>query len=152
VSTRFEAHGIAVDIPDGWEARSFRHPHGEPTLHLANFPLPPRDGEFGTQATERMRADGVFLALTEYRPDARLEPGKGLFAAGVPRALRADDFSERSLLRAHRGQLGVQRFFTAARRPFCLYVVAGSRAVVTRSASAVSACLRSLEVERLGAG
>jgi len=149
VSTRFAAHGIVLEIPEGWEARTFRHAHGESTLHAANFPLPPTDGEFGTHATERMPAGGVFLALTEYRPDSKLEPGKGLFAGGPPQHLQPDDFSERSLLRAHRGQLGVQRFFTAARRPFCLYVVAGSRAAVARHAATVTSCLRTLQVEPL---
>ena len=36
-----EAHGIGLDVPDGWEARIYRRPHGDPTLHAANFALPP---------------------------------------------------------------------------------------------------------------
>jgi hypothetical protein len=118
--TRVAAFGLATVAPPGWDARIFRHGDGDPTLHLASFPLPPADGEFGTTATGRMPADALFLSLTEYATD---EPGRGLFAARPPRALPWREFGERTLLLARPGQRGLQRFFTAAGRDFCLYAV-----------------------------
>lgn len=121
---RIEAHGIAVEVPDGWEARIFRHPGGEPTLHAGSFPLPHSDGEFGSRATAAMPSGAAFLALTEYRPDRELRPGTGIFASPAPPSALADgDFHPRTLLIARAGQEGLQRFFTAQGRPFCLYVV-----------------------------
>jgi hypothetical protein len=122
---RLAAHGISVDLPAGWHGGIHRHPDGQPTLHIANFPLPARDGDFGTRTTARMPAGGVFASLTEYAPGAGLTAGRGLFAAQelplpLPaRALRAD-----ALLVARPGQRGAQRFFTVRGRPLCLYVVA----------------------------
>jgi len=121
---RLEAHGVGVRIPEGWEARLFRHPGGEPTLHAGSFPLPPSDGEFGSRATASMPAGAIFLALTEYRPGAGLRAGEGLFApALVPAGFTRGDFHPRTLLVARAGQEGLQRFFTVSGRPFCLYVV-----------------------------
>jgi hypothetical protein len=120
--SRLSAFGISLDVPQGWEARAFSD--GEPTVHLATFPLPRADGEFGSRATARLPAEGVFLALTEYavRPaDLR----EGIFAARPPRRLRAEELSAHTLLRPVAGQRGVQRFFSAAARAFCLYVVCG---------------------------
>jgi hypothetical protein len=119
-----EAHGIGVRIPQGWEARLFRHPGGEPTLHAGSFPLPPSDGEFGSRATASMPVGATFLALTEYRPGAGLQAGEGLFApALVPSRLTHGDLHPRTLLVARAGHEGLQRFFTVSGRPFCLYVV-----------------------------
>ena len=43
-------------------------------------------------------------------------------------------------------QLGCQRFFTANGRPFCLYVVAGSRAYLPRIVREVNEALAGLDV------
>ena len=121
---RISAHGIEVDLPDGWDGKIFRRPEGDPTLHASNFPLPAQDGDFGTGAVDAMGSDGVFLVLTEYDPALA---GRGLFEPdGPPRSLRPADLHPRSLLKTRPGKSGAQRFFTASGRAFCLYVVIGS--------------------------
>jgi hypothetical protein len=118
------AHGISVDLPDGWEGRIFRRGKGDPTLHAATFALPFEDGEFGTRATARMPAGATFLTITEYRPGQGLAPGKGLFAArAMPLPIPRSRFKPNHLLVARRGQRGFQHFFTEGGRPFCLYAV-----------------------------
>ena len=118
------AYGISVAVPAGWEGRAFRHGGGEPTLHLGSFPLPHDDGEFGSRATSRMPADGVFLAVTEYGvSEGELE--RGIFASPPPRRVEPRLLSDRALLRPIDGQRGMQRFFAAEGRAFCLFVVVG---------------------------
>jgi hypothetical protein len=122
---KISGHGIEVDLPDGWDGRIYRRPEGDPTLHAANFPLPAEDGDFGARALGSLGPDGIFIVLTEYRPDLA---GEGLFSArGLPDSLQASEFSADALQRPRPGQSGVQRFFTVGRRPFCLYVVVGGR-------------------------
>ena len=124
-----QAHGIAVELPAGWSGRLFRRPGGFATLHAATFALPLNDGEFGDRSTAAMPASSAFLALTEYGPGAGLTPGQGLFAPRrLPVPLDPTSFAPERLAHARPGQRGLQRFFTAAERPFCLYVViAGPR-------------------------
>lgn len=127
------AHGLSLVLPDRWEARLYRRAAADdvwadesvnPVLHVANFALPPNRGDFGTGAVEVMRAHHAFVSLLEYDAD---EAGTALFAAhGVPRPQLAD-FAANALQRRLPGQLGCQRFFTERGRPFCLYVVLGSR-------------------------
>jgi hypothetical protein len=124
VSSRLSAHGLAIDLPEGWEGRIYRRRGGDPILHAANYPLPASDGDFGSEATARMPRGGSFLALSEYRPGQGLEPGKGLFASRrMPLPLELAHFHPRTLQVGRPGQAGVQHFFTAAQRPFCLYAV-----------------------------
>lgn len=118
------AYGISLALPPAWEGYAFRHDGGEPTLHVASFRLPHADGEFGSRATAAMPADGLFLALTEYLVEAD-DVDRGIFAAPPPRRLRPEQLGPHTLLRAVAGQRGAQRFFSAAGRAFCLYVVAG---------------------------
>jgi hypothetical protein len=121
---RLSAHGIEVELPDGWEGKIYRRDGGDPTLHAANYALPSWDGDFGSVATERMPVNGSFLVITEYRAGAGLEPGKGLFAAeAIPLPLDLRQFGSRTLHITRQGQLGFQHFFTANGRPFCLYAV-----------------------------
>lgn len=143
------AHGLAVAPPSGWDAQIYTPPpepglnlplgRSQPTppiLHVANFGLPPERGDFGSGAVEVMGSGAVFVALLEH-PAA--EAATALFASTVvPWPLSADDFSPNSLQRANSGQSGLQRFFVANGRPFCLYVVIGShrqRAVLVREAN-----------------
>lgn len=143
---RLAAHGLAIDLPPGWEGRLFRHPGGTPTLHGASFALPARDGDFGSAATARMPPGGTFFALTEYTPGEGLEPGKGIYApAGPGLPLRPRDFSPRTLLITRAGHVGLQRFFTVARRPLCLYVVHRGR-LRDRALGPLNAALGSLRV------
>lgn len=135
----FTGHGLRVLLPDRWEARlylreprhdadhplAYGHPDESrnPVLHLANFPLPPGRGDFGTGAVELMGFEHAFVSLLEY--DAA-EAGQPLFAArGLPR-LTVRDFASNALQRRLAGQLGCQRFFTTNGRALCLYAVLGS--------------------------
>ena len=141
---RISELGVTVEVPDGWDGRVRSRAHtdlplGGPlspealsyrrerlvTAHAANFSLPGADGSFGTSATSAMPRRGIFLSLVEYQAGSGLEPGVGLYEPlGLP-TLTVSELRADSLLRALPGQAGAQRFFTAANRPFCLYVVVG---------------------------
>ena len=128
--TRLAAHGLALEVPRGWEGRIVRRPtshpaeRSHPVVHVASFPLPEERGDFGVGVTELMRSGDVFVTLFEYGPESL---GKPLFAAeGLPH-LTPELFSARRLQRTIPGQVGCQLFFTATRRPFCLYVVVAGR-------------------------
>jgi hypothetical protein len=143
-----EAHGLRVELPRGWSGRVFKRPGGGATLHAGDFQLPLEDGEFGDRSTGLMPAGASFLALTEYRPGAGLEPGEGLFASRrVPTTLDPTAFSRTGLAHPRPGQAGVQHFFTAGGRPFCLYVVvSGPRSERRRQLGMLGHVLRSLRV------
>jgi hypothetical protein len=147
--TVLEAHGLRVELPRGWSGRVFRRPAGAATLHAGDFRLPFDDGEFGDGSTALMPAGACFLALTEYLPGAGLEPGKGLFASRrVPATLDPTAFSPKGLAHPRPGQVGTQHFFTAAGRPFCLYVVlSGPRTERRRQLGALRVVLRSLRFQ-----
>ncbi|MGI8712153.1 MAG: hypothetical protein ACR2NR_03020 [Solirubrobacteraceae bacterium] len=118
------AHGITVTLPRRWSGRIFRRAGGNATLHAGDFRLALGDGEFGDRSTGKMSAGAAFVALAEYLPGAGLAPGQGLFARGaISLPLDPTAFSARRLAHARPGQAGMQHFFTAAGRPFCLYVV-----------------------------
>jgi hypothetical protein len=121
---RTAAHGLAIDVPPGWEARIVRRPASAPYLHIASFALEHDSGQFGAGVTSRMGPDRVFAALVEYLVDGHVQPHSGLFRSGrwQPR-LRLSEFSHDRLQVMRPGHLGAQRFFTAAGRPFCLYAV-----------------------------
>lgn len=147
--TRLAANGLAVGLPAGWEGRIQRRAatvaqeQTHSVVHLANFPLPERRDDFGGGVTPLMRSPDVFVALFEYGPDSL---GAPLFAArGVPR-IGAEMFGSKRLQRPLPGQLGCQRFFSAHGRPFCLYVVAGSRAYLPRIIAEVNAVLAALDI------
>jgi hypothetical protein len=135
-------HGLAVDLPRGWDGRIFRLDGGEATLHAASYPLPEADGEFGPLAVARMPYGGVFVALTGYRAGLA---GAGLFRPkGIPRHLAPGDFSPRAVNGGRPGQLGLQRFCTERGRPLCVYVVVrgGDRRALVARANAVLATAR----------
>src|SRR5437764_14638302 len=107
---RLSRHGIGVDVPAGWEGKVFLLPGTGPTMHAANFPLPPSDGNFGAGAISSMAEDGVFVALVEY---GRTLAGAGLFASqGLPAPLTAGDISARAMQRRSPGTLGGRRCCT----------------------------------------
>ena len=143
------AHGLAVAMPPGWEGRIHRRwaavasEDTKPVVHLANFALPEQRDDFGGGVTPAMRSPDVFVVLFEYGPESL---GTPLFASkGVPRVTAAM-FGSKRLQRPLPGQLGCQHFFTANGRPFCLYVVAGSRAYLPRIVAEVNAVLAGLDV------
>jgi hypothetical protein len=147
-----DAHGIRIALPRGWSGRLFSRQDGAATLHAGNFTLAVADGEFGDRSTGAMRAGASFFALTEYRPGAGLAPGVGLFATlRTPRRLDPTAFSVRGLAHPRQGQVGMQRFFTASSRPFCLYVVlAGPRTARRAQLAAVEHVLGSLAIRPRG--
>jgi hypothetical protein len=143
-----EAHGLRLELPRGWSGRVFRRSQHIATLHAGDFQLPLEDGEFGDHATSVMPANGSFMALTEYEPGSGLKPGVGLFAPhGLALPLDPASFSPRGLAHPRDGQAGMQRFFTEAGRPFCLYlVVAGPRIRRRRQLLTLDHILRSLQI------
>ena len=128
--TQLAPHSIGIQVPNGWDARILRRSavHAEErsraVVHIASFPIPEERGAFGVRVTEQMRSGDAFATLFEYGPESLDSP---LFASeGVPR-LTVDLFTSRRLQRTRPGQVGCQLFFTANRRPFCLYVVVSGR-------------------------
>lgn len=128
--SRISAQGLAAGPPRGWEATIYRHPPapGEQTfavLHAATVPLPAQRGDYGSGVVESLGPDDVFVALLDFGPGAA---GAPLFAAqGLP-GLTPGMYGPKQLQRILRGQAGVQRFFTAQGRGFCLYSVIGAYA------------------------
>lgn len=129
------APGIRLDLPPGWEAEidnGAGDPDTEvgeavrtPRVHIANFPLPPVRGDFGSGAVEQMIDGDVLVCLLEESAGA---VGSQLHGhAGLPKVM-ADDFSPDAMQRPLKGQSGTQVFFHDAGRAFVLYVVLGSHA------------------------
>jgi hypothetical protein len=166
---RLAGAAISAEVPAGWDARIYSRPLAAPavlpeaspfhrrssasggsaSLHASNFALPANDGDFGTKATSSMPAGGAFLALLEYEIGGGLEPGAGLFAARVvPGPLARHEFAPDAMPRPRPGQAGVQRFFTAAGRPFCLYAVLGRAAEAEGALSELNRLLASLRFGR----
>jgi hypothetical protein len=147
--TRLAAHRVAIGVRSGWEGRILRRAkqtEDEQTfavVHMATFPMPEERGDFGAGVTELMRTQDVFVVLFEYGPESL---GTPMFRTqGVPR-ISTDMFSAKKLQRPRPGQLGCQLFFTESDRPFCLYVVAGSRAYLSRVVEEVNQVLELLEI------
>jgi hypothetical protein len=153
---RIRAHGIAVDLPTGWEARINRRDTARaraagavgtahPVAHLASFPLPAERGDYGSGAVDRMTARDALIALVEHDGSS---VGTALFApVGLPRELRLAHFSPMALQRTIPGQGGHQRFFTEAGRAFSLYVVLGSYAAAASVLPSVNTVLRTVRIE-----
>jgi hypothetical protein len=128
------APGITLVLPPGWEAEvdagaGEPQPDAEsvltPRVHIANFPLPPVRGDYGSGAVEQMIDGDVLVCLLEESPTAA---GSALHGhEGMPRIL-ADDFSPAAMQRPLQGQSGTQVFFHTGGRAFVLYVVMGSHA------------------------
>jgi hypothetical protein len=148
------AHGLRIELPSGWSGRVFSRGAGVATLHAGDFQLPLQDGEFGDRSTALMPSGGSFLALTEYRPGAGLESGKGLFASRrIPLPLDPTAFSATGLAHPRPDQAGMQHFFTTSGRPLCLYVViSGTRSERRRQLDLLSHVLKSLRVRRETSG
>ena len=138
--SRLVSHGVSIDVPEGWEAElsvqpdpSVLDPAADPlpaplvVLHAANFSLPAERDDYGSGAVEIMGRNGIFAALVEFHGASA---ATRLFAAdGLPTRLAADDFSPDQLNMSIPGQAGLQQFFHAGSRPFCLYSVIGSHSL-----------------------
>ena len=115
---RVTAPGITLDLPPGWEAEvdggagAEPSPLRTPRTHVANFPLPPGRGDFGSTAVERMRRGDTLICLLEEAPDAarsRLHVRRGL------PALAPEQFAPDAMQRPQPGQSGTQVFFHTGR-------------------------------------
>lgn len=160
--SEIEAHGLAVDVPPGWEGRVFRRaeagelratgvagepaPPGEltfPVVHVASVPIPNDAADYGSDVVETLGPDDALVVLKEFDPVDASQP---LFErAGMPRVLSGTDFDPSALQRRLEGQAGRQIFFNEAGRAFCIYVVLGSfsrRNTVVASVNAVLATIR----------
>jgi hypothetical protein len=145
---RTSAHGLSVEVPHGWEARIVRRAHSAPYLHVANFALKADAGQFGAAVTGRMGPDSVFAALVEYLVDEDVAASRGLFAARWRPRVGLHELRPNQLQVTRSGHLGVQRFFTAAGRPYCLYaVIAPVRRRPAQLTGAVSAVLKTVRFE-----
>ena len=117
-----------------------------PVAHLANFPLPPDRGDYGSGAVERMRAGDVLVCLLEFDPEAG---ATALFAhEGVPR-FRAGSFAPNAMQRTIQGMSGAQAFFREAGRAFCAYAVLGSHRDRAALVPLVNALLEGVRIEDL---
>lgn len=160
---RLRAHGIAADLPLGWEggirsetaeqavggARTFgadtRAPTAHPVAHFATFPLPAERGDFGGDVVPLMTTSDAFVALLEYGPD---EVGSALFAKqGLPLRLDPRAFHRGGLHRTLPGHAGYQEFFTEGGRAFCLYVVLGDADDTHRLVRQVEQVLATIDIE-----
>lgn len=145
---RASGHGLSIEIPQGWEARIVRRPHGAPFLHVASFALDSDAGQFGAAVTGRMGPDDVFAALVEYLVDAEVRPGAGLFRQRFKPRLGLHEFGHSQLQVTRTGHLGMQRFFTASGRPYCLYaVIAPVRRRPAQLTGELSAVLRTVRFQ-----
>ncbi|MGH8982924.1 MAG: hypothetical protein ACRDY6_03485 [Acidimicrobiia bacterium] len=158
------AHGVAVDVPAGWDGRISRRPeHGEvgvssadgppaepgfttqSVTHVASIPLPGNMADFGSGAVEDLGPDDALVVVVEYDPASA---GTALFAAqGVPRSLDPEGFSPTTLQQSIPGQAGMQLFFSEQGRALCLYVVLGSYSRRHEVVPRVDAVLASLQIE-----
>jgi hypothetical protein len=148
--TTLAGHGLAVELPRGWEGAISWREAGEgetthPVLHAGSFPLPSQRGDFGSRAVDRMGPQDAFVVVLEYHPDS---VGNQLFArVGLPRALDPGDFSTSALQRPVVGQAGTQAFFNEAGRAFCLYVVLGAYRNRTRVLPTVNQVLGRIRID-----
>jgi hypothetical protein len=158
------AHGIAVEVPAGWDGRITRHTeHGDvsaassgapqvppgftawPVTHVASVALPGDVADFGSNVVDELGPEDAVIAVVEYDPASA---GTTLFAAqGVPRVLDPELFSPSVLQRSLPGQAGLQLFFTEQGRALCLYVVLGSYSRRHEVVPRVNAVLASLQIE-----
>jgi len=140
--TELRAHGLAVTLHRGWEARILmpKEPppaDNHPVVRLANFAMPPTRDTYAEDAAEELAAGQVLASVVEFSP--RLAD-RGLYAEqGVPRFTR-DDLDPRALQRHLPGRFGLQRFFSMHGRPFSLYVIA-------REGDGLDASIRDLEAQ-----
>jgi hypothetical protein len=140
--------GIRVALPEGFHGRITRSsgPGGLAVLHAGNVPLPePGIDDLGGGAVERIPPDGVFLALVEAGDEAA---GSVLYASEeIPRISRDEPAAGVASGPIPDRAGGVQRFFTAAGRPFSLYVAVGSRADAEALVAQVNGVLGTLRIE-----
>jgi hypothetical protein len=160
------AHGLALDVPPGWEGRVFRRPEADeaessavaggpapvgertfPVMHVSSVPIPNDAADFGSDVVTSLGQDDAFIVLKEFDPADTVHE---LFALeGMPRTLDPDDFDPGTLQRQLAGQAGRQVFFQEAGRAFCIYVVLGAYTRRHVVVPAVNSVLASIRIEEL---
>ncbi len=152
---KMRSEGLEIEVPQGWDGEIYRRSSefttlsgpddaSRPVMHMANFPLPPDRGDFGSGAVELMRSDDLLVVLFEYGPEA---VGTALFSKqGVP-TVSATDFDPNAMQRPLPGQSGAQYFFTMNGRAFCLYVALGSHLFRQELAPMVNELLGLLQID-----
>ena len=169
--TQISAYGLSVNLPTGWNGLIFKEydpPYTTtPALHAATFPLPTNDADsdFGNYAVDIVQTSDSFFALVEFFPDVlaqrdQINVSPAVFAApmlapqntiyqtaGLPGPYTSPDFSADTILgRTNAAQPGgVQSFFRASGRSFCLYVVTGSQFSASQI-SVVNSVIASIQV------
>jgi hypothetical protein len=140
-----------VAVPAGWDVRITAETAGlagsvdYPVVHAANFALPATRQDFGGDLVTHMTRSQVFVALLGYGSDGA---GHGLFApSGLPLTLDPAWFDPLAMQRPIAGMAGVQRFFSAQGRKFCLYAVVGSYARRTVLAPVVDRFLAGVTIQ-----
>jgi hypothetical protein len=139
------AHGFSINVPAGWDAliehawqdpvlappaprldgdRVPRSGTTNPQVHLANFALPSRRGDYGLGAVELMQRGHIFIALVEFDREAA-STAMYQNVRGLP-SPSAGDFHPHAQQRVLPGMCGTQMFFNDRGRALCLYVVLGS--------------------------
>jgi len=154
--TRLAEHGIALEVPPGWEAQLFvpdlpSPAINLPVLHLADFPLTERRSSYAIETAAGMGVarGGIVVSLVEFGPELA---DLGLYAPQGPPRLGANDLDGRALQIPRDDQGAVQRFFSISGRAFGLYVVATLDRRTDQRLTAANAALASLQVAPAAAG
>jgi len=148
--TRLASHGIAIEVPKGWEGRIFVPDLDPPAinlpiLHLTDTVLTLERSSYAPELAARAGGTGTLVALLEF--DHTLAD-VGLYAPqGLHLPLSRERFHQKALQFPSRVQEGHQRFFSQGGRAFCLYVVLGTGRGVDRRLADVNGALASLEIE-----
>lgn len=136
--TRLTGRGIALELPRGWHgrigARSFPLP-GATIVHVATFPLPSRDDDWGSGARKRIGRDDVLLVLSEGLLDESFAEERPRLERGV----RLAPVEQRFL---------TEHWFAAGGRGFVLQAVFGSQQPSELLVRRVNALLASLAIKR----
>jgi len=158
-----DTDGFAVTLPTGWDGEIYRRapepvayddnvPEGlrrAPTtgsiVHLANFTLPARRGDYGSEAVVRMGDDDILVILFEFAPESAT---RAMFwNEGIPRPLHRDDWDPNQMQLPLPPRAGVQRFFNVdGRRAFCLFSVIGNYARRNTLTPRVNEVLGTIEI------
>ena len=149
MTSTLRAHGLALTVHDGWEARIWMPelpPPAEnhPVVRLANFALPLTKNTYAEDVADELQAGEVVASLAEFSPSLA---DRGLYEPrGVPE-LHPEDLDPRAVQRQAPGRAGVQRFFSEHGRAFSLYVVARRGRGLDRAMHQLTQQLRGLTVE-----
>lgn len=147
--TELRAHGLALTVRRGWEARIWlpdQPPPAEnrPVMRLANFALPSTKDTYAEDVADTLRPGQIVASLAEFAP--RLAD-RGLYAPqGVP-SFDVEDLDPRAVQRHLPGRSGLQRFFSVRGRAFSLYLIARDGAGLGAALRELHTQLRALIVE-----